>query len=106
MKRSEKRLSKQMKVIEGILRDYPSTRDSDNLLYAFYLNKNGYSKRMAWWDIVTLVERKEISSIESIGRMRRKLQEMYKELRASSQVEAARRENESIYRGIARYDCK
>lgn len=106
MKRSEKRLSKQMEVVEGILRDYPSARDSDYLLYAFYLNKNGYSKNMSFWGIVDLIKRKEISSIESISRMRRKLQEMYKELRASSQVESARRENEKVCREIAHYDFK
>lgn len=67
-------------IIEKILREKPNSRNDDYMLYGFYLNKNGYSIKISFSDLIMLIKNKEVASIETVGRVRRKLQETYQEL--------------------------
>ena len=98
-----KKLSLVTTVVEKILRTHPEARDDDFLLYAFVLNNYGYSKSTPFWEIRSLVvEQKTVPSMESVGRCRRKLQEMYEELHAVAPVEKGRRAQEPKYQEYAR----
>lgn len=89
-------------IVKDILTKKPATRDDDLLLYAFYLNRKGFSKNIGYWDLRTKIKSKELSSIETIGRARRKIQEEYSELRSSAEIEEARRALEPTYEEYAR----
>lgn len=71
-------LTDQVKTILGIHR---LAREDDNILYAYVLNLYGYSKDISWWKVTELVSSQRLPSIESVGRVRRKCQELYPELR-------------------------
>ena len=96
-----KRLNLVSDIVEKILRLHPETRDDDFLLYAFVLNHYGHSKNTPFWEIGKLVVGKKIPSRESVGRCRRKLQEMYEELHAVAPVEKGRRAQEPQYKQYA-----
>lgn len=84
-------------IVKDIMTAHTKARDDDFLLYAYVLNYYGYSKDTSFWEIRTLVQQTLIPSMESVGRARRKAQELYPELRASKVVEDARLENTAEY---------
>ena len=77
-------------VVKAILEKYPATRETDHLLYAYVLNHYGLSKMTPYWVLVQKIQDKAIPSIETVGRARRKAQELYPELQASKPVHEAR----------------
>ncbi len=89
-------------IIEKILREKPNSRNDDYMLYGFYLNKNGYSIRISFSDLITLIKNKEIASIETVGRVRRKLQETYQELCGDETVRKKRHDYQEPYKEYAR----
>lgn len=84
-------------MVKEILEQYPNTRNDDYLLYAYVLNKYGLSKNISFWEIREKVQNATIPSQESVGRARRKAQELYPELQASVSVENARLEMTGEY---------
>lgn len=87
-----------------ILMSEPETRNSDKKLYIAYLKRQEpkVGKDLTQLSIEqflkTIDEYKVVSSIESIGRMRRKLQETIPELAAVEKVSRGRRKKEQEFR--------
>lgn len=77
------------KEIEGILREYPKTRDSNEQLYGRYLLQHGISTMSVNTFFMTF-PKQNVASFESVTRCRRKLVEMYPELGASEEVQEMR----------------
>lgn len=96
------RLHKTGELVETFLRLYPATRDDDFLLYAYVMNSYGYSKNTSFWTLRDLVIKKKLPSMESVGRCRRKKQELYPELQAVEPVEKGRRQQEPQYKEYVR----
>lgn len=84
-------------IVKGIMEAHPKTRDDDFLLYAYVLNKFGQSKNIPFWDMAALVKMSQLPSMESIGRARRKVQELYPELQAEKKILEARTNNQEEY---------
>lgn len=75
-------------MIEPVLRDYPKTRDSDReLTYRIWTKYFGINP---WSPICEVLRNEAIPSVESIGRVRRKLQEKDETLRGSRRKEKER----------------
>ena len=67
--------------VEEILRNKSKARDDDNVLYAYFLNSLGVSvRKTSFWEITRRVVNGDLPSMESVGRVRRKVQELYPEL--------------------------
>lgn len=102
-----KRLKDLSNRVKNILEQNVSARNSDNVLYLHVLRSYGEEKGM---DIdkmsvpMLLLHCKDMGlpSLESMGRARRKVQELYPELRADDNVQAMREEQEEAYRAFAR----
>lgn len=97
----EKMTVKRLKNITATVKDILSlkkrARDDDYILYGFYLNKHGLSVKTPFLTIYQLIQNKELPSMESVGRTRRKLQELYPELRGDSYIAHLRQENTKGY---------
>ena len=67
--------------VEDILRSKSKARDDDNVLYAYFLNSLGVSvRKTSFWEIARRVVNGDLPSMESVGRVRRKVQELNPEL--------------------------
>ena len=67
--------------VEDILRSKSKARDDDNVLYAYFLNSLGVSvRKTSFWEITRRVVNGDLPSMESVGRVRRKVQELNPEL--------------------------
>ena len=67
--------------VEEILRNKLKARDDDNVLYAYFLNSLGVSvRKTSFWEITRRVVNGDLPSMESVGRVRRKVQELNPEL--------------------------
>lgn len=71
-------------LVKEILEQKPRARDCDFVLYGFVLNKYGYSVNIPFNELANLVKAKEIPSMETVGRTRRKCMELYPSLRGKS----------------------
>lgn len=89
-------------IVEQILEAHPKARDNDNLLYCFYLNAMGYSKSISVWDMCFLVKEKTIASMETVGRIRRKIQEQRPELGSSLAAAVAKEKKQYEFVEYAR----
>lgn len=98
------RLKMLAKIIKSIMETRRATRNDDYLLYAYYLNTCGISKSVSYWDLCTKIKCKEVASMESVGRTRRKLQELYPDLAADPNAELSRRSKEPEYRDFSKVD--
>ena len=89
-------LNKYSKVVRQVLREIPYTRNSDEALYVHVINRLAREQGVSLISQLPLAQffnvRQALSlpTIESIGRMRRKAQEEFADLRAISDVEAQR----------------
>lgn len=95
------RVSKTGEIVKEILVKSPQARDDDYTLYAYVLNHYGISKNITFWDLRTKVKDGEVPSMESVGRARRKCQELYPGLRASQPVAKGRAEQVEVYEDFA-----
>lgn len=95
------RISKIGELVKEILTRQPLARDDDYTLYAYVLNHYGISKDITFWDLRAKVKDGEVPSMESVGRARRKCQELYSGLRASSEVAKGRAEQVEVYEDFA-----
>lgn len=71
-------------LVKEILEQKPRARDCDFVLYGFVLNKYGYSINIPFSELAERVKAKEIPSMETVGRTRRKCMELYPSLRGKS----------------------
>lgn len=93
--------------VKTILETNERARNSDNVLYLYVLRSYGKERGL---DIDTmsvpmlLLHCKDMGlpSLESMGRARRKVQELYPELRANNDVQAMKEEQEEAYKQFAR----
>lgn len=60
--------------VERVLQSNPSARENDYILYTGYLKECGYSSTMSFANVAKLIQTGELSSIETVSRLRRKLQ--------------------------------
>lgn len=68
-------------IVKEILKNKTKARDDDNVLYAYFLNSLGFSvRRTSFWEITRRVVNGDLPSIESVGRVRRKVQDLNPEL--------------------------
>lgn len=68
-------------IVKEILEQKPRARDCDFVLYGFVLNKYGYSVSIPFNELANLVKAEEPPSMETVGRARRKVMELYPSLR-------------------------
>lgn len=69
-------------IVLFILKERPDARDNDYALFYYVLEKRGIdTKKLSAYDLLTRLAKKEIPSILSISRARRKVQEEIPEVR-------------------------
>jgi len=87
-----------MDSVKCILEDFPQTRDSDYDLFEVYYNfKHQLSPYTPMIRIYKLIKDRKIPSLKTLERCRRKVQELYPELQASSTIKKLRKELEEEY---------
>jgi hypothetical protein len=102
-----KRLKELSNRVKAILETNESARNSDNVLYLHVLRSYGEEKgldidKMSVPMLLLHCKDMGLPSLESMGRARRKVQELYPELKAVGDVQAMREEQEEAYRAFAR----
>ena len=89
--------------VEEILRTKSNARDDDNVLYAYFLNSLGVSvRRTSFWEIARRVVNGDLPSMESVGRVRRKVQELNPELIGTAEKRKIRYKAINDYKEFAR----
>ena len=94
----KKELKNVTMVVESILTKHANARDDDWLLYGFYMNNCGWSVHTSFKKVHALIVNHELPSLETVGRIRRKLQEEKPELRGTEDMMRARKKEETAYR--------
>ncbi len=105
-------LNSTTKVVKAFLEFVPETRGDDYLLWLRVLEFEAerQDRNTTFAHCVTLADFLQQAKcckyphFETVSRTRRKLQEKYPELRATAETQAARAEQEEIYREYARTD--
>ena len=89
--------------VEEILRNKSKARDDDNVLYAYFLNSLGVSvRKTSFWEITRRVVNGDLPSMESVGRVRRKVQELNPELVGTAEKRKIRYKAIDDYKEFAR----
>ena len=89
--------------VEEILRNKLKARDDDNVLYAYFLNSLGVSvRKTSFWEITRRVVNGDLPSMESVGRVRRKVQELNPELVGTAEKRKIRYKAIDDYKEFAR----
>lgn len=100
---AKQRLNTMAVKVEEILRDRVKARDDDNVLYAYFLNSLGISVHKAsFWEITRRVVNGDLPSMESVGRVRRKVQELNPELIGTAEKRKIRYKAIDDYKEFAR----
>lgn len=90
-------------MVKEILEAHPSARDNDYILYGFVLNKHNYSvKKITFEELTKLTQANQLPTIESVGRSRRKVQELYKELAPSKAAKEAKNRREDDFKDLSK----
>ena len=90
-------------LVKKVLETYPVARDSDNKLYYLVCKKlNPAIDNYPFAHVLLNFNTLNLPNYETVGRVRRKLQERYPELAASKEVQKARSEKEQAFREYAR----
>lgn len=102
-----RRLKELSNRVKSILEENEKARNSDNVLYLYVLRSYGEEKgidvdKMSVPMLLLHCKDMGLPSLESMGRARRKVQELYPELRANDDVQAIKEEQEEAYRKFAR----
>lgn len=90
-------------IVKVILKKYPDTRNSDDLLYLKVCEYvDGTHISLPFWKVIK--DRKEYGypPFESVRRSRQKIQAEFPELASNKVVQAKRTQNEKIYKKFAR----
>ena len=95
------------KKVKAILEECEDARNDDEILYLHMLRNEGREKGididgMTVPTFLLLGKKLGLTSQESVGRARRKLQRLYPELRANEDTEVARELLEEQYRAYAK----
>lgn len=90
-------------IVKEILVLDPRARNSDSYLYLKVIQKQAMQKRvnLRFLSVVSFfsnLNEHGFANYESVGRVRRKLQNEFPELSGREPVQAARRENEEVFR--------
>ena len=88
--------------VEEMLRKYPETRDSNNLLLFAVHRAYGVDKCETYASVLLKINRGELPPFESVTRARRKIVEQHPELDANAVVKALREKQEDMYETYAR----
>lgn len=93
--------------VKSILEVNENARNSDNVLYLHVLRSYGAERgldidKMSVPMLLLHCKDMGLPSLESMGRARRKVQELYPELRGSDDTQAIREMQEEAYRNFAR----
>lgn len=91
-------------LVKQLLTEQPETRNDDYRLYCTVCRIIGGSSvvRKPFEDVLLHRNEYNLPTLETVGRVRRKLQATYSELSADSVVEAGRMLNEESFRDYAR----
>jgi hypothetical protein len=81
--------------VRAVLKAYPKTRDDDREL-TFMVYTQIYGKN-PWSPMIEIMRDKDLPSQESIGRVRRKIQQTDERLRGTKKKEAIRMEAQADY---------
>ena len=60
--------------VQRVLQSNPEARNNDYILYTGYLKECGYSSTLSFANVAKLIQCGELSSIETVSRLRRKIQ--------------------------------
>ena len=102
-----KRLKELSNRVKRVLQENEKARNSDNILYLYVLRSYGEEKGLDIDNMsvpMLLLHCKDLGlpSLESMGRARRKVQELYPELKANNDVQAMKEEREETYKKFAK----
>lgn len=98
-----RKLNTMSEKVKEILTNRPKTRDDDNVLFAHYLNTLGVSvRKTSYWEVSQRIISGELPSLESVGHVRRKVQELYPELGGSAEKRKIRYKATEDYKDFAR----
>ena len=70
--------------VTKVLQSNPEARNNDYILYTGYLKECGYSSTLSFANVAKLIQSGELSSIETVSRLRRKLQSDNQSLSATA----------------------
>jgi hypothetical protein len=95
----------------AVLRKFPETRDDDYLLWlkviedvARYNNIVDITKTFTVCDFLKVAKYSVLPHYKTVSRCRRKLQETYPALKATTRTKEARDEKEELFKAFARND--
>ena len=71
-------------LVKEILEKHPFARDDDYILYGYVMNECGYSMGISFLDVSELIKEKYLPAMITVWRARRKVMELYPELRGKS----------------------
>ena len=102
-----KRLKELSNRVKRVLQEHESARNSDNVLYLYVLRSYGEEKGLDIDNMsvpMLLLHCKDMGlpTLESMGRARRKVQELNPELRANTNVQAMKELQEETYKTFAK----
>lgn len=86
------------KIVKIILESDKKYRSSDNLLYLRVLKAFGVNMNTSIYNFYEHFNDYDVPRFESIARTRRKVQELYPELKSEEPVRKWRKENETAFR--------
>lgn len=98
-----KEIKNTQKIVERVLRNYPDARNSDHILYARVCAELGDDYKNISI-VFAFMNRKalKLPNFETVGRCRRKLQNIYPELAGDAEVEYERSVKEEAFKEYAR----
>ena len=71
-------------LVKEILEKHPFARDDDYILYGYVMNEYGYSMNICFSEVSELIREKCLPAMITVWRARRKVMELYPELRGKS----------------------
>ena len=71
-------------LVKEILEKHPFARDDDYILYGYVMNECGYSMSISFLEVYELIKEKYLPAMITVWRARRKVMELYPELRGKS----------------------
>lgn len=71
-------------LVKSILEKHQFARDDDYILYGYVMNEYGYSMNICFSEVSELIREKCLPAMITVWRARRKVMELYPELRGKS----------------------
>lgn len=95
---------KTAELVKSILTKNAIARDNDMMLYEYIMNYYGVSVKSSFDEVKRMIDNKKLPTLWSVERARRKVQELYEELRPSDYAKKAKNDLEEEY--VALSKCK